>query len=321
MSEPWYECISDELAEVDATMDRVLVSDNEELTEMCRYVISSGGKRIRPALCVLSHYAVGGKDFRRSVEMGSAFEIIHSATLVHDDINDKGELRRGRKSLYRVYTIGKAIVTGDIMFAMGFRLIGATAPEIVDYIVDASAAMGAGEFVQKEFEHKSEVTPDDYFEIIEGKTAKIFSASAKSGAFLADTDMEMVDALGDYALALGKVFQIVDDVLDVTGNSDNTGKTVGLDLIEGKPTLPVIFAMEDPVYGEKIKEIFETDEPDQSSVDRAIELILKTDSVERCMKVASDMMEEAYGYLEILEDSVYKRALLNLGEFVIDRDR
>ena len=321
MSDLWYECISDELVEVDATMARVLVSENEELTEMCRYVTSSGGKRIRPALCILSHYASGGKDFKRPIEIGSAFEIIHSATLVHDDINDKGELRRGRKSLYRAYTIGKAIVTGDFMFAMGFRLIGATAPDIVNYIVDASAAMGAGEFVQKKFEHKSEVTPEDYLEIIEGKTAKIFSAAAKSGAFLADADMEVVDALGDYALALGIAFQIVDDTLDVIGNADSTGKMVGLDLIEGKPTLPVILAMEDPRYRDEIIEIFETEEPDSASVDKAIELILKTDSIERCRKFASDILEDARKQLEIVEDSVYKKALLDLGDFIISRDR
>ena len=173
MTEPWHSCISGELEKVEDLMLHDLESENPELTEMCQYVISSGGKRLRPALCIMSYGAVGGKDMMKPVKVGAAFEIIHSATLVHDDINDQGEIRRGRKTLHKEYTVSKAIIAGDYMFAMGFRLLAAEAPQIVDYIVDASASMGAGEFVQKDFEHASSVTEDDYIEIITGKTAKL----------------------------------------------------------------------------------------------------------------------------------------------------
>lgn len=321
MSDFWHDCISDELERVEDLMAKELTSENRELTEMCRYVITSGGKRIRPAVCILAYYACGGKDPKRAIEIGSAFEIIHSATLVHDDINDQGELRRGRKSLYKEYTIGKAIITGDFMFAMGFRLIGAASPDITEYVIDASSSMSAGEFIQKNFEHKSEVTEDDYMEIINGKTAKIISASAKSGAFMADANIQTLDAIGDYAMATGMAFQIIDDTLDIIGDADNTGKLVGTDIIEGKPTLPIIYAMEDPIYGKQIIEVFETDEPDANTVEMAIDLIKKTDAISRCKKKAMDILVEARQNLDILGDSIYKRALLALGDYIVTRDK
>lgn len=321
MSDLWHDCISKELEAVEELMAKVLKSENSDLTEMCKYVINAGGKRIRPAVCILSYYACGGKNPQRAIEIGSAYEIIHNATLVHDDINDQGELRRGRKALYREYTIGKSIVTGDFMFAMGFNLIGATAPEIIEYIVQASAAMSSGEFIQKEFERKSSVTEEDYMEIISGKTAMIMSASAKSGAFLANADFSILDMLGDYAFALGQVFQIIDDTLDIIGDAENTGKLVGIDIIEGKPTLPIIYAMQDPKYGQDILEAFEAEEPDIATVKKVIGLIEKTNSIERCRQKAKDILAEVQGNLDVLDDSIYKRALLSLSDYIIARDR
>lgn len=321
MSNLWHDCISNELDEVDKIVEEVLQSDNPELMEMCNYVIETGGKRIRPAICILAYYAAGGKDPKRAIEIGAAYEIIHNATLVHDDINDQGELRRGRKALYKEYSISKSIIVGDYMFARSFRLIGATSPEIVDCIVDASAAMSSGEFIQKKFENKSTVTEEDYFEIIEGKTASLLSSAAKSGAFLADVDSEVIEALGDYAMGLGKAFQIIDDTLDIIGDIDTTGKMVGIDLIEGKPTLPIIYAMQDSEYGEKIKEVFEKEEVSTKSVEKIIGLIRKTDSIKRCRYKAMEILTESRGHLEDIENSDYKRALISLGDYVVTRDR
>lgn len=302
-------------------MLRDLESENPELTEMCQYVISSGGKRLRPALCIMSYGAVGGKDMMKSVKVGAAFEIIHSATLVHDDINDQGDIRRGRKTLHKEYTVSKAIIAGDYMFAMGFRLLATEAPQIVDYIVDASASMGAGEFVQKDFEHASSVTEDDYIEIITGKTAKLFEASSKSGAAVANADGAMLEALGNFSHYIGLAFQIVDDTLDVTGDPHNTGKAVGTDLIEGKPTLPVIYAMQDPDKGPRLIELFEKADVTTDDVAEALELIRSTDSVDRCLSKAREYVDEAVGYIDSVPDSIYKDALLDLASYIVRRDR
>lgn len=321
MTEPWHSCISGELEKVEDLMLRDLESENPELTEMCQYVISSGGKRLRPALCIMSYGAVGGKDMMKSVKVGAAFEIIHSATLVHDDINDQGDIRRGRKTLHKEYTVSKAIIAGDYMFAMGFRLLATEAPQIVDYIVDASASMGAGEFVQKDFEHASSVTEDDYIEIITGKTAKLFEASSKSGAAVANADGAMLEALGNFSHYIGLAFQIVDDTLDVTGDPHNTGKAVGTDLIEGKPTLPVIYAMQDPDKGPRLIELFEKADVTTDDVAEALELIRSTDSVDRCLSKAREYVDEAVGYIDSVPDSIYKDALLDLASYIVRRDR
>lgn len=321
MSEPWHSCISGELEKVEDLMINDLESENPELTEMCRYVIASGGKRLRPALCILSYAATGGKDMSQPIKIGAAFEIIHSATLIHDDINDQGQIRRGRKTLHREYTISKAIIAGDYMFAMGFRLLASEAPQIVDYIVDASASMGAGEFVQKDFEHASSVTEDDYIGIITGKTAKLFEASSKSGAAVAGADSEMMDALGSFASTIGLAFQIVDDTLDVTGDPHNTGKTVGTDLLEGKPTLPTIYAMQDPMNGPRLRELFEKQDVTMDDVHEALELIRGTDSVERCLEKARAYVESARANLRSVPESIYKSALLNLADYIVSRDR
>lgn len=321
MTEPWHSCISGELEKVEDLMLHDLESENPELTEMCQYVISSGGKRLRPALCIMSYGAVGGKDMMKPVKVGAAFEIIHSATLVHDDINDQGEIRRGRKTLHKEYTVSKAIIAGDYMFAMGFRLLAAEAPQIVDYIVDASASMGAGEFVQKDFEHASSVTEDDYIEIITGKTAKLFEASSKSGAAVANADGAMLDALGNFSHYIGLAFQIVDDTLDVTGDPHNTGKAVGTDLIEGKPTLPVIYAMQDPDKGPRLIELFEKADVTTDDVAEALKLIRSTDSVDRCLSKAREYVDEAVGYIDSVPDSIYKDALLDLASYIVRRDR
>ena len=321
MSEPWHSCIDGELEKVEEIMMHDLESENPELTEMCQYVISSGGKRLRPALCILSYGAVGGEDMMKPIKVGAAFEIIHSATLIHDDINDQGEIRRGRKTLHKEYTISKAIIAGDYMFAMGFRLLAAEAPQIVDYIVEASAAMGAGEFVQKDLEHASKVREEDYIRIITGKTAKLFEASSKSGVAVANADSAMLDALGDFSFNIGLAFQIVDDTLDVTGDPNNTGKAVGTDLIEGKPTLPVIYAMEDPVHGPRLVELFEKVDVTMDDVREALELIRATDSVDRCLARAREFVDQAVACLERVPDSIYKNSLLSLAQYIVSRDR
>ena len=321
MSEPWHKCIDSELESVEELMMRDLVSENVELTEMCQYVISSGGKRLRPALCLMSYGAVGGKDMDKPVKVGAAFEIIHSATLIHDDINDQGEIRRGRKTLHKEYTVSKAIIAGDYMFAMGFRLLAAEAPQIVDYIVEASASMGAGEFVQKDFEHASSVREEDYIRIITGKTAKLFEASSKSGAAVANADSSLLEALGNYSFYLGLAFQIVDDTLDVTGDPHNTGKAVGTDLIEGKPTLPVIYAMEDSVQGPELIGLFEKPDVTSDDVAKALELIRSTDAVDRCLARAKELADQAVSYLDDVPDSVYRDSLIKLASFIVSRDR
>ncbi|MDR0523882.1 MAG: polyprenyl synthetase family protein [Candidatus Methanoplasma sp.] len=296
-------------------------SDSPELTEICEYALGSGGKKIRPAMCILAFRACGGEDSKQAVEVGAALEMIHSATLIHDDINDEGDLRRGAKVAYKRYSISRSIIAGDFLFAAGFNLIGGASREIIKCIFEAASAMGAGEFDQKGFEHDPRVTESSYLRIIEEKTARLIECAARSGAFLARADASAADALGSFAHDIGMAFQIVDDTLDVVGEEGATGKRIGSDIMEGKPTLPIIYAMQDPSLGGRIRELFESPRLDWAEAEEAISLIKSTDAIQRCLSKARGMAEGAIGLLDALEESEYKGALRDLARYIVDRDR
>lgn len=321
MDEPWYSSVSGDLDDVEKLMKDTVRSKNRELTDICHYVLDSNGKKIRPAMCILAFRACGGKDPKRTIEVATAIEIIHNATLIHDDINDEGDLRRGAQVAYKKYSIGKSIIAGDFMFALGFRLIGSASPEIVDFIVEASVAMASSEFVQKEFEHNASTTEEDYLRIIDGKTARLIECGAKTGAFLAGADIDTIAKVGEFAFRTGLAFQIVDDVLDICGDEKSTGKRIGSDLVEGKPTLPAIYAMQDPVHGKEIKMFFEKKGISWGEVSEVISLIKKTDAISRCMEKAKEIADGSREMTDLLTDSPYKQSLVRLSEFIVARDR
>ena len=321
MADSWHDCISVDLDKVETVMSDATNSENAELTELGQYVLRNPGKRIRPAMCILSYYVCGGKDAKKAIDVGASIELIHNATLIHDDINDQGDLRRGAKALYKEYTIGKSIVAGDYLFALGFRLLGASTDSIIDYIVDAASGLAAGEFSQKKYERNVVVDESEYMKIIGGKTARLIECAGKCGSYLAHSDAEDIDKIGQFAYNAGLAFQIIDDVLDVAGDESSTGKRVGNDIVEGKPTLPIIYAMEDPVVGSRVKEIFTNPNSTYDDAAECISLIKKTDSIARCREKARAIADEAKASLGFAPDSVYKRSLIGLIDFFVSRDR
>ena len=148
MAVTWTDSIKGDIDRIESYILETIHSDNRELDEMCRYVIQSGGKRVRPIVCLLCHLALGGIDRDRAIRIGSAFEIVHSATLIHDDINDQGEMRRGRRTLHREYTLTKAIVAGDFMLTRGYKALGSIPEEAMEVIANAASSMSEGEFIQ-----------------------------------------------------------------------------------------------------------------------------------------------------------------------------
>ncbi len=327
MAQVWYSPISEELAKVDEIIYKAIHSNNAELEEMCKYVVSAGGKRVRPSICILSFLAAGGKDPTDAITIGAALEIVHTASLVHDDINDKSEIRRGRKTLHTNYCVSKAIVAGDYLLAKGLQLISIIgskynlSEEITTIMTDAASHMSEGEFVQKDFEHSLKTTEEDYYEIINAKTAKLIEACAKVGLLLAKSNVDTMVAVAEYASKIGLAFQIIDDTLDVIGDVNNTGKKIGLDMVEGKPTLPTIIAMKNPVYGEKIKKIFSTPEPSDEDVQTALVMIKKTDAINICRTKADELDSDAIKSISKIPDSVYKESFIELAKFIASRDR
>lgn len=321
MAEHWTDSIKGEIDRIEEFILDTLHSDCEELDEMCRYVIQAGGKRVRPIVCLLSHLALGGTDVDRAIRVGSAFEIVHSATLVHDDINDGGELRRGRRTLHKQYTLTKAIIAGDFMLTKGYKAIGNLPEGAMEVISKAAAMMSESEFMQQDFERVPTVTEENYFDIINGKTAILINASAMAGAFLVTDDEEKLGIIDAYASKIGLAFQIVDDVLDIVGSAKDTGKRVGIDMTEGKPTLPVIYAMEDPVYGEEVRKLFMDRDISSEGVARSLELIKHTCAVEKCRLKAESLIDEAVETIRKLPESIYRDSLEGLARYIVSRDR
>ncbi|MCL1905093.1 MAG: polyprenyl synthetase family protein, partial [Methanomassiliicoccaceae archaeon] len=311
--------VAPKLEAVEAELQKMLQSDIPVVGSLSEHVQRGSGKRLRPALVLLASRFCGCTS-DEDVRFAAIIELIHTATLIHDDINDNGEIRRGRQTVHKKYTISKAVILGDLMFAMGFRHMSADA-KIVDTVVNASTAMAESEFIQKEFEHRPKVTEKDYFNIIRGKTAMPIFAAARTGAYLADAGETEVNAVSDFALGVGMAFQIADDVLDVTGDHRHTGKKIGVDIAEGKPTLPVIYAMADPRNGKRIREIFCKKDASDDELKLALELIKGTGSAERCLAKAKEIAEEAIPHLRPLKDSVYKDSLTALARYIVNRDR
>ncbi len=320
MAGAWTDSIKDDIPRIEDFIRETIHSDNPELNEMCNYVIDAGGKRVRPIVCLLSHLALGGTDKERAIHIGSAFEIVHSATLIHDDINDGGELRRGRRTLHRQYTLTKAIVAGDFMLTRGYKALGNLPEEAMNVIANAASSMSEGEFAQQDFERVATVTEEDYFKIINGKTAVLINAAAMAGGFLVTRDHDKLSIIDTYSIKIGLAFQILDDVLDVIGTG-NTGKRTGIDMTEGKPTLPVIYAMQDPVHGREIASLFVRDDLTDAEIAHALELIRKTDSIERCRRKAEAIADEAIEALKGLPESPYRDSLEGLALYIVSRDR
>ena len=321
MAVTWTDSIKGDIDRIESYILETIHSDNAELDEMCRYVIQSGGKRVRPIVCLLCHLALGGKDRDRAIRIGSAFEIVHSATLIHDDINDQGEMRRGRRTLHREYTLTKAIVAGDFMLTRGYKALGAIPEEAMEVIANAASSMSEGEFIQQDFERVVSVTEDDYFKIINGKTAVLINASAMVGAYLVTRDHDKLAIIDEYSSKIGLAFQIIDDILDVIGSTKDMGKRIGIDMTEGKPTLPLIYAMQDRECGGEIRSIYVDPEASHESIMHALELIKGTDAIERCRQAAERLSDEAVAAIRKLPESEYRDSLEGLARYIVSRDR
>ena len=313
--------IEKELLLVEQRIREAVDSQEPLLTDIAQYVIAAGGKRIRPTIALLANKAVGGRNVAQTVQMAAALELIHSATLLHDDINDGGLMRRGKEAAYVKYGLQNALVAGDFLFVKAFQIGGKFEPEIVDLTAQVCTALAEAEIAQRRHAGDLGTTRDDYLDVIRRKTAMPISAGARIGGILGGgTDAE-VEALGAYGLHLGMAFQIVDDILDVVGNPVVLGKPVGTDLKEGNMTLLVLHALNDgDERRAELARILGTPKKPESLVGRGLSLIRESGAVERARVDA-----EHYGFLarEALEDvrpGPYREALSRLVNFVVRRN-
>jgi len=316
----WESPINEELRMVEEEIRRSVFSQQRLLTEISMHVIGSGGKRIRPGVAILAFKAVGGTDTSKIVGMAAAFELIHSATLIHDDINDGGKMRRGRVSAFRKFGVQRALVAGDFLFVKGFQLGGPQDRRVVNYLADACTNVAESEILQ-EYHVRDPRTPiDSYLKIIEGKTAKPIEAGAKVGAFIGGGTSKQVEALGRYGLNLGLAFQITDDILDIVGSEATLGKPKGMDFFDGTPTLPLILAMNDGVDRKRISTLFRKKKKTPGEIREALRLLSRLDALESAREYAREFSDKAIQRLGPIPPSTYRDSLQTLARAVVERD-
>lgn len=315
--------IGAELRLVEETLRESVKSESPLLNEIAMHVIAAGGKRVRPAICVLSYKAVGGKEknVTSAIDAAVAVELIHSATLIHDDITDEGEMRRGKVTAYRKYGVHNALVAGDFMFVQGFKYGQFLSPESIRIAAEAYERLAEGEMLQEQWKNNVGIPRDIYIDIISGKTASVFSASAQLGAFHGGGTDDEIEMLGQFGTNVGIAFQIVDDVLDLVSDENTLGKSVGNDLKEGNMTLPLIYAMNNGVDRRLLAEVISKKDKPAELVQKAIEMIRHSGCIPETRTQAELFIDKAKANIAGLRESTYKEELLRLADSVITRKK
>jgi heptaprenyl diphosphate synthase len=299
-------------------------SSHAFVDEAARYLISAGGKRFRPLLVALTGH-LGDAERDELIDAGVIVELVHLATLYHDDVIDEAPARRGSPSANSRWDNTVAILTGDYLFARASALSADLGVEVTRIMADTLARLCEGQI--REVQGSSGALPPDvpaleptrehYLEVISGKTASLIETSCRYGALLSGVEPEGVEAAARYGWATGMAFQLSDDVLDIGSDHEDSGKTPGTDLKEGVHTLPVLYALESD-DGE-LAELLAADVPGDAEVDRALQLLRRGDALDRARQAAAEYVEEAVGHLEVFGDRPVVTALSRLAEYAVDR--
>ena len=317
-----YKLVQKDLDRVGSQIESASKVDSPVLAELSSHILT-GGKGIRPALTLLS-----GKFYRYNLElllpMATAVELMHTATLVHDDAIDNASVRRGKPTINSLWGEDRAVLLGDYLFAKAGEFAALTGNlRVIKLFAQTLQTISSGELVQTFDAFKLEQTRDYYLERISSKTASLFSLATESGAILSQAPEESIQVLKEYGFNLGIAFQIVDDVLDFIGTEEELGKPIGLDLAQGTLTLPAMFLLERYPEDNPLKELFHNpDMPEgdkQQKISEIIELVSSSSVVEQCYKVASDYAGKACHQLGRLPDNPSRKALEDLADLVISR--
>jgi octaprenyl-diphosphate synthase len=312
------EMLSAPLVEMEAQLDEVVQSTVRLIPEVSTHLIGAGGKRIRPTLLLLMARATGA-DAARGVDLAVATELIHNATLLHDDVVDRGHLRRGVRSAPVVYGNSASVLVGDFMMARAFSLVTRHGNlSLLKELSRVVSAMAEGEVLQLVRSSRITLSMPNYEEIISGKTAGLFSWSCLAGASLKG-EPDQVQAASGFGQSFGMAFQIADDVLDYTASPEESGKDLANDLTQGKMTLPLLLACEEDPDLLGAAEAQAVGEPRQEECMKIVERVLQTRAVTRALDKAWSFVEQARQSLGNLPDGPARRSLLELAEFVVAR--
>jgi octaprenyl-diphosphate synthase len=331
-----FSLIAAELAQVESEFERQARSNVQVVAYLGEYLRESGGKRVRPALTILSNYAVGGDGAGyNSIRMATVMEFLHTATLVHDDIIDGADTRRNRPTVNALYGNETAVLMGDWLYMSAFETsLAERSLPILDILTRVTRKMTEGELLQLTTLGRTDISEEHYLDIIGRKTAFLFSACCEVGAILgnarqtASSSLRLADmepereALRDYGMNLGMAFQLTDDLLDFTSTVDTLGKGAGVDLLGGKVTLPLIYLLaDDPGASEKVQTVINEKSYESVSRSELLEAVDRVGANERARMRADEYAEAARSALDILPDTDYSESLRAIPTYVLDRDR
>ncbi|HXC70532.1 MAG TPA: polyprenyl synthetase family protein [Pyrinomonadaceae bacterium] len=319
-----FSLISNELMQVELEFERQARSNVQVINYLGEYLRLSGGKRVRPALTILSNYAVGGDGARfNSIRMATVMEFLHTATLVHDDIIDNADTRRKQPTVNALYGNETAVLMGDWLYMSAFETsLAERSLPILDILTRVTRKMTEGELLQLTLLGHADLSEAQYFDVLKRKTAYLFSASCEIGAILGEASEEQQSALRDYGLNLGTAFQLIDDLLDFTSSEDALGKAAGADLLGGKVTLPLIYLREaEPKALEMLQTVLREGKYSAVTQQELRDALDSTGALDRARARADEYAENACAALENLPDSDYCDSLRSLPSYILNRDR
>jgi octaprenyl-diphosphate synthase len=312
--------IAADMLAVDATIRAQLHSDVPLVSQIADYIISAGGKRIRPALVLLMANAWGyrGTDHHK---LAAVIEFIHTATLLHDDVVDESSLRRGRETANALFGNAASVLVGDFVYSRAFQMmVSVDNMRVMRILADATNVIAEGEVLQLINMHDPDVTEERYLQVIRSKTAKLFEAATELGSLIAGTTEDNINAAAEYGRSLGTAFQLIDDVLDYSGNAHDIGKNVGDDLREGKPTLPLIYLLQHGTTQERelVRNCIE--HGDEEHFDDILNAITGSGALEYTRLKAEQASQRAISSLDNLPEGGHKTALMQLAKFAVERN-
>lgn len=304
---------------VDAVIRKSLHSDIALINQVADYIINSGGKRLRPALVLLSA-GVFGKIESRHHQLAAVVEFIHTATLLHDDVVDDSSMRRGQATANSLFGNAASVLVGDFVYSRAFQMmVGVQNMRVMDILAEATNIIAEGEVLQLLNINDADISDEDYLRVIHYKTAKLFEAATRLGAVICEASIEDENAMAEYGMRLGTAFQLIDDVLDLSGDSEAIGKNIGDDIAEGKPTLPLLHAMRhgDAKQSQLIRNAIEQGGlKDFSAIVQAVE---ETGALDYVRSIAKQEAELACSAIQHLASTPQHQALIQLAEFAVSR--
>ena len=304
--------IFDELEKLEITLSESINSDIELATEVSGHIVNSGGKRIRPAICILVAKTLGYSE-SDLIRLASSIELLHTATLIHDDVVDESLIRRGKESIQAKWDDAHGVLVGDFVYSKAFQLMASfDNPKIIRALANATNKISEGEVLQLSMREQSNLSEKDYFNIIDRKTAELFKVSAVTAGILCESAEPVLDSLNNFATSLGLAFQIQDDILDYYGQENLTGKKVGKDFEEGKFTLPIILSLKTMNHTNKTRllSLFKTRKIEDFAEILALLECEKT--TEQLQTIFTHYSNECINELEKLPQNQYRDALENI---------